>query len=455
MNTPARLSWVPSVVLAAVACAGMAVAAEDGPVLYQCDDLGSVEASFGEDNLRLVLPDGSIELPRLRSGSGARYGDAAVEFWIKGDEAMMTRTDGAGEIEHECRVSDGPGDAAGAADGIREIVREAIEAHDLKSVVVAVEIDGKPVLSQAWGESMSGVPATPDMVFRNGAIAIAYLTTVLLQLHDEGEIAVDDPLSNWFPEYPQADRVTLQMLANSTSGYADYVYVLPIYDDVFRQWTPDELVEVGLSQPMKCDPGACFAYAHTNFVILGEVLRAVTGEALDDLIRKRIVEPLGLDATESAATAVMPEPVLHAFTSERGVYENSTYWNPSWTLARGAVMTTNISDALDSVTAFGTGSLLSEEAHRLQLAPLTAGFPPMTSETYYGLGVVVSNSWVMQTPSFAGYSAAVGYLPDRRIAVAVTSTMGPDTPEERITNRLFGQIATYLAPDQPPKLPGR
>ena len=342
-----------------------------------------------------------------------------------------------------------------AAGGVRELVEDAIGQYDLKSAIVAVEIDGTPVLSEAWGESMAGVPATVDMRIRNGAIAIAYLTTVLLQLHDEGLIALDDPLSNWFPEYPNADRVTLQMLANSTSGYADYVYVLPIYEDVFRQWAPDELIEVGLAKPLVCEPGECFAYAHTNFVILGEVLRAVTGEPVEDLIRKRILEPLALDATQSASTAVMPEPVLHAFTSERGIYEDSTYWDPSWTLARGAVMTTNIADALASVIAFGTGSLLSDAAHSLQVAPLTADLPPMSSETYYGLGVVVSNSWIVQTPSFAGYSAAVGYLPDRRIAVAVTSTMGPDTPDERITNRLFGQIAAYLAPEQPSKLPGR
>src|SRR5690606_41739751 len=45
--------------------------------------------------------------------------------------------------------------------------------------------------------------------------------------------------------------------------------------DPFRQWTPAELIDLGLSRPMKCVPGTCFAYAHTNFVILGEVLAKV------------------------------------------------------------------------------------------------------------------------------------------------------------------------------------
>ena len=75
----------------------------------------------------------------------------------------------------------------------------------------------------AWGERMTGVPATPDMHFRNGAVAIAYLGTLLLQLRDQGALALDDPLATWFPDYPAADRVTLTMLISGTSGYADYV----------------------------------------------------------------------------------------------------------------------------------------------------------------------------------------------------------------------------------------
>src|SRR5258708_22397319 len=154
----------------------------------------------------------------------------------------------------------------GAAEGIRKIVRDAIDKDGLKAVIVSVSIGDTPVLTEAWGESMTGVPATTDMHFRNGAVAIAYLSTVLLRLQERGLLSLDDTLSKWFPQYAKADRVTLRMLINSTSGYADYVNldILPLYKNVFRQWTPDELIAIGLSQPARCDPGTCFAYAHTN-----------------------------------------------------------------------------------------------------------------------------------------------------------------------------------------------
>ncbi len=337
---------------------------------------------------------------------------------------------------------------------IDEIVRASMAKQDLKAVLAGVAIDGKPLLIRAWGDSMTGVPATPDMHFRNGAVAIAYMGTVLLQLCDERVLSLDDKLSRWFPQYPKADRVSLKMLINATSGYADYVnakiLVPPLYANPFRAWTPDELIAMGLGQPMKCEPGACWSYAHTNFVILGKVLEKATHRKLEDLIRERILDRLGLKDTRSENTAIIQEPVLHAFDGERGRYEESTYWNPSWTLAHGAIMTSSIGDVLKSATAIGTGALLPPQSHALQLAPLTAKFERWNDKSYYGLGVVVANGWVIQTPSFAGYAAFMGYLPSRKLAIAVSNTLGEKgSLEGNRSTDLAAEIAKYLAPDTP------
>jgi CubicO group peptidase (beta-lactamase class C family) len=337
-----------------------------------------------------------------------------------------------------------------AARQIDRIVRDAMARLDLKAVLVGVAVDGVPILNQAWGESMTGVPATPDMHFRNGSIAIAYLGTLTLRLQDEGILSLDDRLSKWSPEYPKADQVTLAMLLNNTSGYADYVdlTVLPLYQNVFRQWQPDELIGLALGKPVACEPGTCWSYAHTNFVILGKVLEKATGKPLDQLIRDEILTPLALADTRSEASAAIQEPVLHSFDAERGIYEDSTYWNPSWTLARGAVMTTNIADVLTTAAAIGTGRLLSPEAHSLQLAPLTAKFKPWSDTRYYGLGVFTANGWILQNPSFAGYAATMAYLPARKLAIAVSATMGPKASGEgNASTTVLKEISKYLAPE--------
>jgi D-alanyl-D-alanine carboxypeptidase len=339
-----------------------------------------------------------------------------------------------------------------AASEIDKIVRKTMSEKDLKAVIAGIAVDGEPVLTKAWGESMTGVPATPDMHFRNGAVAIAYLGVVTLQLQEKGVLRLDDRLSKWFPDYPKADRITLAMLLNGTSGYADYVNlkVLPLYQNPFRAWQPDELIDIGLKQPMVCEPGTCFAYAHTNFVILGKVLEKVTGRGVDELIRDGILVPLSLNDTRSEQTGVIQEPVLHAFDGERGIYEDATYWDPSWTLARGAVMTSNVADILKSTDAIGTGALLSPDSFKLQLPPVTAKLKPWSEQRFYGLGIFVIDGWLVQNPSFAGYAATMAYLPARKLAIVVSATEGTKAPDQgNLSTVVLKDIARYLAPDHP------
>lgn len=343
-----------------------------------------------------------------------------------------------------------PEDVAARVD---TIVRTAMERDRLKAVLAGVSVDGRQEV-WAWGQSMTGVPATPDMHFRNGAVAIAYLGTLLLQLHDKGALDLDAALSDWFPDYPAADEITLTMLINGTSGYADYVtdegFIAGLYGDPFRAWTEDELTGIAFARGPVCAPGACWSYAHTNFVVLGQVLAKVGGKPLDVLLRENILDPLDLANTRSALTAAIPEPVLHAFDAERGRYEESTFWDPSWTLAHGAIMTSTVSDILTSAVAFGEGTLLAPESHALQLAPLTAKLAPWNDETYYGLGVFMTNGWVVQNPSFAGYAATMAYLPARKLGIVTSTTMYPDAPPEaNLSTTLLKEIAAALAPDAP------
>ncbi len=88
-------------------------------------------------------------------------------------------------------------------------------------------------------------------------------------------------------------------------------------------------------------------------------------------------------------------------------------------------MTSNVADILTSAVAIGEGRLVSPESHALQFAPDTAKFPPWDKDKYYGLGVFSVDGWVAQNPSFAGYAATMAYLPSRKLAIVVSTTMQP------------------------------
>jgi CubicO group peptidase (beta-lactamase class C family) len=394
--------------------------------------------------------------------------------------AASARPAFAATLRQATPVAGQPGDRAEA---IVAIARDIMAKQDVNAVILRVTIDGQEVVTAALGESMTGVPATPDMHFRNGAVAIFYVATLLLLLVDQGVVTLDDPLATWLPDLPDADAVTLRMLANMTAGYPDFVQnpklAQEFYADPFRQWTPEEQIAIGLSTPRVFAPGTNWDYSHTDYVILGQVLEKITGQPLDVALQEQVLGPMGLRNTIAWSTPEISEPVLHAFSSERrqalGIpagarfYEESTFWNPSWTFAKGAIQTTNIVDMTTTAEAVGEGTLLSPESHQEQIAPKLLGFgTPVAGcpachtldEAYsYGLGVAISGDWILQNPLFGGYGAVAGYLPPEKIAVAVATTFGEGAFDEQGNYRhksfqdIFAAIGTHLAPDHPVPTP--
>lgn len=368
-------------------------------------------------------------------------------------------------------------------DAVMTIVADTMAETHLKAVIVAVAVDGKELLTQAVGDSMTNVPATTNMHFRNGAVAISYVSTLLLILVDEKLVSLDDKLSKWLPDVPNADRVNLGQLAQMTSGYVDYVignteFEKALYENPFRQWEPDQLLGFATSRPLLYEPGTNWNYAHTNYVLLGKALEKATGEAMPQLLEEKVLRPLGLTDTANSFTPEIPAPVLHAFTSERRealeigggtpFYEESTYWNPSWTITHGAIQTTNIFDVEASAAGLGSGKLLSKESYEkfvsTDLRGKTRALPGCTTcmeqhDGYtYGLGIVISGDWLLQNPLFAGEAGVMAYLPSKKIGVAVAVTYRPEAFDDQGNYRneadtLFRRIAKELAPDDAPPMP--
>jgi CubicO group peptidase (beta-lactamase class C family) len=370
-----------------------------------------------------------------------------------------------------------PGQTASA---ITDIVQNAMATEHLRSVIIKVTQGDQVVTRQAFGTSMKGVPATTDMHFPNGNVAFAYLGTLLMEFVDEHKVGLDDTIDRWMPNLPEADKVTLKMLANHTSGYPDYetdpAFIAAYYADPFHIWTFQERLAYAFSRPVLFAPGTNWAYAHTNFMILGEILAKIGGKPLATLLSEKVLGPMGLTGTAESQTSAVPSPVLHSYTSERrealgipagtAFYEESTFWNRQWGTPIGANETTTIDDMATSAVQVGTGSLLSESSYEAMTGPNLVGFGnadpscapacrAMTDALNFGLGVVRSGSWILQAPSLTGYSETMAYLPSQEIAIAVVITFLPAAYDAQgnnasSTDSIFRSIGALMAPNDPP-----
>ena len=361
------------------------------------------------------------------------------------------------------------------------IAQKALQADHLNAVILRVTVDNKPVVTRALGISMTGVPATTAMHFRNGSVSFSYLTTLLMRYVDQHKVTLNDTVARWLPKLPDANLVTLKMLANMTSGYPDYVtnptFINQFYANPFHLFTNGEKLALAFRRPVSFTPGTNWGYAHTNMVILGQILAKVGHKPLATLLRQQVLNPLGLKNTVASQTGSIPSPVLHAFTSERrqalGIpaktpfYEESSFWNPAWTTPAGAAETTNIYDMATTAAKIGSGALLTKASYQAQTGPNLLGFGhpqsgcaciKQTSSYNFGLGIVRSGSWLLETPSFAGYASAEAYLPSKKIAIAIATTNGAKAYNAQGDAPNFGDpilraIGAYMAPSNRPPTP--
>jgi CubicO group peptidase (beta-lactamase class C family) len=368
------------------------------------------------------------------------------------------------------------------ASAIASMVQDAMRTQHLRAVIVKVSQGDQVVTSQAFGESMPGVPATTAMHFRNGAVAFSYLATLLMEYVDEGKVTLDDPIARWMPTLPEANQVTLKMLASQTSGYPDFevdpTWQAAFFADPFHIWTFDERLKYVFSGPMWYAPGTNWSYAHTNFMVLGEVLSRIGGQPLDILLQQKVLGPMGLTNTVGTETSEIPSPVLHAFDSERrdalgippttSFSEESSFWNTQWGTPMGANETSNIDDMVTTAVQVGTGALLSPSSYDAMTGPHLLGFghaqdncPSCTTQSNaynYGLGIIRTGSWLLQGPLLSAYGATEAYLPSQQIAIAAVVTFEPEAfdPERgyaNVSDTLFRSIGTYLAPNDAPPAP--
>lgn len=347
---------------------------------------------------------------------------------------------------------------------IESSLAEIREKYKLNAIIFGAEQDGSPLVRTALGISTVGVPATTQMHFRIGGVGWQYLSTVLLRMVEQNpsQIALDDLVSKWYPDYPNADRTTVRMLAASSAGFGDYISPDSFIDDVvanpLRYWSADDLLDrsVGPYQvPQFNDPGKYWQYSHTDFVMLGSILEKVSGKKYSVLLQDLVLNPLELRNTRLQFNNEPQLPVLH--TLQEGDFQDSTYWNPSF--VSWAALTSNICELGKWTRAFGTDSLLTAGHKGETTAPVNVGLPIMppnadhpliTPEAYFGLGTLVYPPWIVQRAAYWGMYTTTAYDPTTGLSLAATVSLSSYSPPGiQPSNEIISVISALLKPGQP------
>ena len=109
---------------------------------------------------------------------------------------------------------------------------------------------------------------------------------------DNGKLAITDRVTKFFPDAPPTwQDITVEHLLTHTSGIANYTAGKVDYR---KDYTEDELVKLAYGLPLDFKPGDQWRYSNTGYVILGAIVRKVTGSFYGDVLRDRVFQPLGM-----------------------------------------------------------------------------------------------------------------------------------------------------------------
>ena len=335
-------------------------------------------------------------------------------------------------------ASFGPASAAGTRSGH---ARLQAEIQDL------VTVDGVPgvtaVMSQEgqFTEMAAGLADIPDRrsmrpddQFRIASITKTFVATVVLQLVAEHRLALDQPIAGLLAEpVPDADQITVRELLNHSSGLVDFSDN-PVYDES-ADYTPAQLIALGVENPPYFAPGTGFHYSSTNYIILGEIVQGVTGHSIQDEVTARLIDRLQLSGT-TFPTVTTPAPrqargydFSDPLPSHSGPAVDVTTEVNATAVGAAAAMVGTAGDVDRFLGALLGGRLLSQDLLTEMESP-TAGADALFAAwgvpgLSYGLGLFIVSSpcgtAYGSLGDFSGYHSSVMQRGTRQIALLMNT----------------------------------
>ncbi|WP_328298022.1 beta-lactamase family protein [Streptomyces sp. NBC_00435] len=323
-------------------------------------------------------------------------------------------------------------------------VRQTMSETGVPGVTVGLWAPGKGSYVKSFGvaDKATGAPMKPDLGVRIGSETKTFTVTALLQLVDQGKLALDDTIGKYISGVPNGDRITLRELAGMRSGLYNYSEDPGFDAKITSTFTPQQLLDISFKHPVNFEPDAKFEYSNTNLILLGLLVQKITGRPLDEVIAQDVVKPAGLSGrTLLASGTEFPEPHAHGYTNDLpgGKIVDATNLDPSWAWAAGA-MASDLQDLRIWAKTLATGTLLTPatQAQRLKTQPI--GIIPGDG---YGLGIFNVQGWLGHNGSLPGYETLTVYLPEVQATMVVLLTTD-DLYKGQEPSTLFGEAITSI-----------
>jgi len=301
---------------------------------------------------------------------------------------------------------------------------------------LTISKNGVVVYSRAIGYSyISGnekLPATNQTKYRIGSISKMFTATMVFQLIEDGKLSLTTTVDKYFPQLPNANKITISNLLNHRSGLHNFTD-----DPEYLTWmtlpkTQDDMLAIISKSKVDFQPNEKFSYSNSNYVVLGYIIEKVSKESYPKYLSNRITSKIGLSNTYvgTKTDTKKNESFSYRFLNS---WEQAPETDMSIPAGAGSIVSTP-ADLTKFIESLFSLKLVSNSS-LLQMKTITDG---------YGMGMFqipfYEKSAYGHNGGIDGFASTLAYFPEDSLALAYC-TNGQVYP---LNNILIGILSIYF-----------
>lgn len=298
-----------------------------------------------------------------------------------------------------------------------------VKEYNLPSAAVGIFVPGKGryLLATGYANLKAKTPRDTQQPFRIASVTKPFASTAILVLVDRGLLKVSDPISKWYPNFPNAKLITVDDLLRMRSGIPApnddevlaKVYAAPLAP---APPLPAEMATFAKLKAQFKPPNTVGVYTDFNYDVLAGIVHTITGKTIGEVIKETIIDPLNLHNTSYPTGNTIPGDLRgYGWNATTKQFDDKTLFNPPLAGAAGAVVS-NIFDLDTFSRALCDGKLLKPATHKGQMnGALLEG-----SHTKYGEGVAIGSGVCGHSGTINGFNTDMYYISKLNVSYIIS-----------------------------------
>ncbi|MGA2183808.1 MAG: serine hydrolase [Bryobacteraceae bacterium] len=312
-----------------------------------------------------------------------------------------------------------------ASDGIQETLANRVDQKKAVGIVVAtIDANGRNVVS--FGKIAKDRAEIPDAntVFEIGSVTKAFTSLLLADMVERGEVRLDTPVADLLPKTVKVPsrngrQITLLDLSTQSSGLPRLPANLRPADlaNPYADYSAARLYEFLSGYTLPRDPGEKYEYSNLGAGLLGHALALKAGMSYEELVRKRILEPLGMHSTSIALTDDQKKRLAPGYNAALNPAKN---WDFDALAGCGALRST-ANDMLRFLSANLelTDTPLKAALRRMRSVRKPTGVPDLDIAMAWHVFTKFGGEIIWHNGGTGGYRSFVGFDPAAKKGVVI------------------------------------